>query len=58
MDRRDDVQREVRPIPDRKPPADAPVPVTVENFIRAESDFYFAPLAQERGAFGKLLHVR
>jgi len=46
------------PIPDRKLPANAPLAVTVENFIRAESDFYFAPLAKERGAFGKLLHVR
>jgi len=58
MGRRDNVRREAMPIPDRKPPADAPVPVTVENFIRAESDFCFAPLAEERGAFGKLLHVR
>jgi hypothetical protein len=34
------------------------VPVTVENFIRAESDRYFAPIALKRGGFGKFTHAR
>src|SRR5262245_34158846 len=32
------------------------VPVTVENFVRAETDMYFAMFA-ERGGFGKFYHV-
>jgi len=35
----------------------APVPVTVDNFIRAESDTYLAALAKQ-GGLGKLLHRR
>jgi hypothetical protein len=30
------------------------VPVTVDNFIRAESDMYLAGVAQKQGGFGKL----
>jgi hypothetical protein len=33
------------------------VPVTVENFIRAETDFYFG-LPVSRGALGKFNHLR
>ena len=35
----------------------APVPVTVDNFIRAESDLYFTGLVKQ-GGLGKLLHRR
>jgi hypothetical protein len=38
-------------------PASTPVPVTADNFIRAESDTYAANLAKE-GGLGKLLHRR
>ena len=39
------------------PTASAPVPVTVENFVRAESDLYFtAPV--KKGGFGKFEHNR
>jgi hypothetical protein len=34
-----------------------PIPVTPDNFRRAETDMYFAGLVKE-GAFGKLLHHR
>ncbi|MBG7007758.1 MULTISPECIES: DUF1254 domain-containing protein [Pseudomonas aeruginosa group] len=37
--------------------ADAPVPVTLDNFVRAESDRYFALTAQ-RGGFGQFAHWR
>jgi hypothetical protein len=37
--------------------APAPLPVTADNFIRAESDTYAANLAKE-GGLGKLLHRR
>lgn len=37
--------------------ADA-VPVTVENFIRAESDLYFSTVALKEGGFGKFEHHR
>lgn len=37
--------------------ASAAVPVTVENFCRAESDLTFARYAKQ-GAFGKMLHIR
>ena len=33
------------------------VPVTVENFIRAESDSYFVRNVS-RGGFGKFIHLR
>ena len=35
-----------------------PVPVTVDNFIRAESDLYFSGLVKQQGGIGKLLHRR
>jgi hypothetical protein len=34
------------------------IPVTPDNFIRAESDMYFASSAKEAGGVGKLLHRR
>jgi hypothetical protein len=34
------------------------VPVTVDNFSRAESDMYFAATVKEAGGVGKLLHRR
>jgi hypothetical protein len=34
------------------------VPVTVDNFIRAESDTYIGNLAKESGGLGKLFHHR
>lgn len=34
-----------------------PVPVTADNFIRAETDMYFGLFAK-RGGFGKFVHVR
>jgi hypothetical protein len=37
--------------------SDNTVPVTVDNFIRAESDLYFGNLVKE-GAFGKFTHRR
>ena len=37
---------------------DEPVPVTVENFIRAESDLYFSAVALKEGGFGKFEHER
>jgi para-nitrobenzyl esterase len=36
---------------------DAPIPVTVHNFARAETDFYFGGMARD-GGFGKLHHRR
>lgn len=36
----------------------APAPVTVDNFVRAESDLYVAALAKQSGGLGKLLHRR
>jgi len=38
-------------------PDSAPVPVTVQNFNRAETDMYFANFAKQ-GAFGKFYHNR
>ena len=51
------------PSPERKPPTPisshaGAVPVTVENFIRAESDMYIAAVAKDAGGVGKLLHRR
>ena len=34
------------------------VPVTVDNFIRAESDLYFRGILKDSGAIGKFLHRR
>ena len=36
----------------------APIPVNVHNFVRAETDLYFAKAALDDGAFGKLRHRR
>lgn len=35
-----------------------PIPVTVDNFIRAESDLYFGGILKDTGATGKFLHRR
>jgi hypothetical protein len=35
-----------------------PVPVTVENFIRAESDMYFTSCVKQAGGLGKFFHNR
>src|SRR5207245_7744007 len=39
-------------------PAGSPVPVTPDNFNRAESDMYFGVVAKEEGGFGKVEHHR
>ena len=41
----------------QSPPANT-VPVTVDNFIRAESDSYFGGILKDSGAIGKFLHRR
>jgi hypothetical protein len=38
-------------------PASTSIPVTADNFNRAETDMYFAVIAK-RGAFGKFIHLR
>jgi hypothetical protein len=38
--------------------AGQPVPVTVDNFTRAESDLYFGNAVREAGGIGRLLHHR
>ncbi|WP_409527644.1 DUF1254 domain-containing protein [Rhizobium sp. BK313] len=38
--------------------ADDTVPVTVENFVRAESDLYLSAVALKEGGFGKFEHHR
>src|SRR5512138_3728598 len=38
--------------------ADDAVPVTVDNFVRAESDMYFGAVALKEGGFGKFNHHR
>jgi hypothetical protein len=38
--------------------AGSAAPVTVDNFIRAESDLYFAGILKDSGAIGKLNHRR
>ena len=40
------------------PPAASTVPVTVDNFTRAESDLYFHSIAVKENAFGKFFHNR
>ena len=40
------------------PQASEAVPVTVDNFIRAESDLYFGGILKDAGAIGKFLHRR
>ncbi|SEA41616.1 DUF1254 domain-containing protein [Paraburkholderia sartisoli] len=42
---------------DAPAPHGIPVAVTVDNFVRAESDMYFSAQAA-RGAFGKIVHYR
>ena len=37
--------------------ASTPIPVTVDHFVRAETDMYFAQFAK-RGGFGKFNHAR
>ncbi len=39
-------------------PAAGTVPVTADNFVRAESDMYVAALTKQGGGLGKLLHHR
>jgi hypothetical protein len=39
-------------------PTGTAIPVTPDNFIRAESDMYFASSAKDAGGLGKLLHRR
>jgi hypothetical protein len=39
-------------------PAGQPVPVTVDNFIRAETDMYFAVTIKQAGGIGKFEHKR
>jgi hypothetical protein len=41
-----------------QPPAGGAVPVTVDNFVRAESDLYIGNLAKEAGGLAKLQHRR
>jgi hypothetical protein len=36
----------------------SPVPVTVDNFIRAETDLYMDKGVKEAGGLGKLVHIR
>jgi len=38
--------------------AQSPVPVTVDNFGRAESDLYFGNGVKDAGGIGKLFHHR
>lgn len=40
------------------PEIDYPIPVTVENFIRAESHLYFIAVAQNESGFGRFEHHR
>lgn len=39
-------------------PSAGAIPVTVDNFARAESDLYYAGMIKDSGAIGKLLHRR
>ena len=39
-------------------PSENTVPVTVENFIRAETDLYFGAVALKESGFGKFEHHR
>jgi hypothetical protein len=39
-------------------PSASTIPVTVDNFIRAESDLYFRGLLKDSGGIGKFLHRR
>lgn len=42
---------------DAQPSSDKPTPVTVDNFIRAESDLYFSNMVKD-GSLGKFVHRR
>jgi hypothetical protein len=42
---------------DYRPAARSPVPVTVDNFVRAESDMYFGVVVKQ-GGFGRFAHHR
>ena len=42
----------------RAPSSGAAIPVTVSNFIRAESDLYMSVVALKEGGFGKFEHHR
>ena len=42
---------------DAQSPAGSAIPVTADNFVRAETDMYFASFAK-RGALGKFIHLR
>ncbi|MBS0321288.1 MAG: DUF1254 domain-containing protein [Proteobacteria bacterium] len=44
-------------VPADAQPAPATIPVTVDNFVRAESDTYFASIARDNG-FGRFNHTR
>jgi len=47
------------PAPETTPaPVAGAIPVTPDNFVRAESDTYMAGLAKEAGGLGKLFHHR
>jgi hypothetical protein len=39
-------------------PSASTIPVTVDNFVRAESDLYFRGLLKDSGGIGKFLHRR
>ena len=39
-------------------PSSNAIPVTVDNFVRAESDLYMAGLIKDAGGIGKLNHRR
>jgi hypothetical protein len=41
-----------------QPQMDSTIPVTVDNFIRAESDLYLSAVALKEGGFGKFEHHR
>jgi hypothetical protein len=41
-----------------QPRMDSSIPVTVDNFIRAESDLYLSAVALKEGGFGKFEHHR
>ncbi len=50
------VTNAVQAQPAAQPPS-SPVPVTVDNFIRAETDLYMSNIVKD-GGFGKLVHRR
>src|SRR5580700_10390413 len=49
---------EAQPAAPAPAPAASTVPVTVDNFTRAESDLYFHSIAVKEGGFGKFFHNR